>query len=292
MVLVGHSPPTNISLTCIIELPASVDTPVDVNIMWTGPHGAEFIPGFHHTMIYENNQPARYSSMVTMIRSGHYMCNTSVTSPSEFISGNAMASQVYDIISGKADIALKFIIFLIIPVLYDIVVPVNMTLLRQPTGHLRIGNSLRLSCTITIAIQLPSLNSSNINVSISWTKMGQSSSDRTAHAGMFNTSSEVTESGGLYMYLSTLVITPLMFSDSASYTCAAVISPYSNSSNLFNSTEQSATILVQLSKLACADCFFIIIITTCSSLITNCNCDEHYFYNCFHFLDARSSGHI
>lgn len=104
MVLVGHSPPTNIHLTCIVELPASVDIPVDVSIVWTGPRGAEFMPGFH--TIYESNQLARYSSMVTMIRSGRYMCNASVTSPSEFISGNVMASQVYDIISGKADYCL------------------------------------------------------------------------------------------------------------------------------------------------------------------------------------------
>lgn len=167
-----------------------------------------------------------------------------------------------------------------------------MTLSRQPTNHLRIGNSLRLSCTITIAIQVPSLNSSNINVSITWTKMSQSSSDPTA--GMFNTSSEVTESGGpgLYTYSSTLMITSLIFSDSASYTCAATISPHSNTSNLFNSTEQSATVSVQLSKLM-QTIFFLLLLSlflpTNSSLITKCNCDEHYFYNYFHFLDTRSS---
>ena len=104
MVLVGHSPPTSINLTCIIELPASVDTTVDVNIEWTGPGGVRFIPRNHSTSInFESDQLARYSSLVTMIKSGGYMCQANVTSPSEFINGSAVASQVYDIVSGKAD---------------------------------------------------------------------------------------------------------------------------------------------------------------------------------------------
>lgn len=104
MVLVGDRPPTNINLTCVIKLPASVDTTVDVSIEWTGPSGVEFMPRNHVTSInFESNQLARYPSMVTMIKSGRYTCQANVMSPSEFINGNEMASQVYEIVSGKAD---------------------------------------------------------------------------------------------------------------------------------------------------------------------------------------------
>ena len=105
VVLVGDSPSTSIYLTCVIELPASVDTRVDVNIEWTGP--SKFSPRTHTTSINfgrSSNRLARYSSLVTMIKSGRYICQANVTSPSEFINGNAVASQVYyDIVSGKAD---------------------------------------------------------------------------------------------------------------------------------------------------------------------------------------------
>ena len=121
--------------------------------------------------------------------------------------------------------------------------------MQQPKDHIRVGDSLKLFCNITIAIHnnniMPLLNSSNINVSSTWTKMNQSSSDPEIIA----TSSEVTEIGRMYMYSSTVLINSLMFSDSASYTCTATISPRSNSPNMFTAINQSSTIPIQLSKL-------------------------------------------
>ena len=103
VVVVGYSPPTIIRLTCIIELPASVDTAVNVSTVWTGPSGAEFEPRNHiSTINFGRSYLARYSSLITVIKSGHYMCQTNVTSLLQFISGNVMASQVHDIVSGKA----------------------------------------------------------------------------------------------------------------------------------------------------------------------------------------------
>ena len=137
----------------------------------------------------------------------------------------------------------------------------NLTLSQQPTGHIRVGDSLKLFCNVTIGIRIPLLDSSNINVSVTWTKMSQSSSDlETNTTG--STSCEVTESDGLYMYSSTLMINSLIFSDSARYICTATISPHSSSSNLFNALEQSFTIPVQLSKLI--------------------NFYRYYYYYCYH----------
>ena len=100
MVLVGYSPPTNISLTCIIELPASVDTPVNVSTVWMGPNEVEFIPRDHTSSI---NLGRRYSSFVTVnnIKNGSYICQATATSSSDFINGTVMGSQVYNIVSGK-----------------------------------------------------------------------------------------------------------------------------------------------------------------------------------------------
>ena len=120
----------------------------------------------------------------------------------------------------------------------------NLTLLRQPTGHVRVGDRLKLFCDVTIGIRA---NSSNINISVTWTKMSQTSDPETTTTG--STSCETTESGGLHMCSSTLLINSLAFSDSARYICTATISPHSNSSNIFNALEQSLTIPIQLSKL-------------------------------------------
>jgi hypothetical protein len=106
VVLVGNSPPITINLTCIIELPDSVDTLVDVNIQWTRPGGIEFLPRSHTTSINfgrRSNRLVRLSSVTTAARNGNYMCQATVTSLSEFINGSAMHSQVYEIVSGKVD---------------------------------------------------------------------------------------------------------------------------------------------------------------------------------------------
>lgn len=138
------------------------------------------------------------------------------------------------------------------------VVPVDLMLLRQPAGHIRVRDSLKLFCNITIRIQVPVITGNNIKVSITWTKMSQLPSNHDIITiDQFSTSNEVTESDGLYMYSSILLINSLTFSDSARYTCAATISPHHSSLNLFNVTKQSSTIDVLLSK--CRPSFYCLI---------------------------------
>ena len=143
--------------------------------------------------------------------------------------------------------------------------------MRQPIDHIRVRDSLKLFCNITIRIQVPS---SNINVSFTWTKTSQSPSGHdTTTADQFNTIYEMTESDRQYMYSSILLINSLAFSDSARYTCAATISPHLSMLNLFNVTEQSSTIDILLSK--CRPYFYYIYLLhaylSYSSCITKCN---------------------
>ena len=104
VVLVGNNPLTAINLTCVIELSESVDTAVNVTIEWIGPDGIVVLPRSHVASINFSrslHQFARYSSLISKIRSGHYMCQAGVTSPSEFINGYAvMRSQAHNIVSG------------------------------------------------------------------------------------------------------------------------------------------------------------------------------------------------
>ena len=127
-------------------------------------------------------------------------------------------------------------------------VPVGLTLLRQPTGIIRVRNSLKLFCNISIRIQVSNITSSDIHVSATWTKTNQSSFTTLNSTGRFNITHNVIDSDSLYMYSSILLIDPLIFSDSARYICTATISPHSSSMNLFNITNQSSTIDVLLSK--------------------------------------------
>ena len=125
-------------------------------------------------------------------------------------------------------------------------VPVGLTVLQQPTGTIRVGNSLKLFCNISIGIQVPNITRNDIHVSATWTKTNQSSFTTLNSTGRFNITHDVIDSGRLYS--SILQIDPLIFSDSARYNCTATISPRISSMNLFNITKQSSTIDVLLSK--------------------------------------------
>lgn len=125
----------------------------------------------------------------------------------------------------------------------------NLILVQQPTGHVRVGDSLKLFCNISVEIWVLNITSSNISVSFTWVKMSQLSFDhkRITSNGHFDISYKEIKSDRQNLYSSILFINSLIFSDSTRYNCIAMISPYPNS-NLFNATEQSSSINVQLSK--------------------------------------------
>ena len=137
---------------------------------------------------------------------------------------------------------------ILIYIYYNIVVPVNTTLSRHPSGHIRIGDDLAIFCNISIGIAASSvISNSDINVIVSWRKADRLITDQQQTSNGHYDISEVIESNspGGYMYSSVLSINSLSFADSQTYTCTATISSHTGS---FNTTNQVSTIDIQLSK--------------------------------------------
>ena len=90
---------SSVTLTCTVELSASVDVPVTVNIVWTGPAGF---------MTTNTAQPVMPGSTTTYIstaivnslgrdQSGDYTCTATINS----MSSNVMAASSIRVIVGK-----------------------------------------------------------------------------------------------------------------------------------------------------------------------------------------------
>ena len=89
------------TLTCVVELPLSVDVPVTVNTMWTGPDEVTLTPTNPVPAMMMSLTRYTSTSMVDAARSGNYTCKATVTSSSQFIAGSGMMSGTTAIIVGK-----------------------------------------------------------------------------------------------------------------------------------------------------------------------------------------------
>ena len=122
---------------------------------------------------------------------------------------------------------------------FKFAVPVNITTFRYPPGHIRVGDSLKIFCNISIdTAASPGVNNNDINITLNWRKADQPTSDQ---AITLQTSS----GHGVFRYSSVLSINSLTLADSERYTCIATILPHFGS---FNETKQVSTIDIQLSK--------------------------------------------
>jgi hypothetical protein len=129
------------------------------------------------------------------------------------------------------------------------IVPVNTTLSRHPSGHIRIGDNVTIFCNISIdSVASSSITNSDINVTIIWGK-GEDEHNIITSNGHYVISGVIeSRSPGAYVYSSVLSINSLSFDDSLTYTCTATISSRLGSSSPFNTIKQVSTIDVQLSK--------------------------------------------
>lgn len=138
--------------------------------------------------------------------------------------------------------------------MFSFIVPVNTTLSRHPSGHIRIGDDLTIFCNTSIdTVASSAISNNDINVTVSWTKAGQlitADQQQMTSNGHYDISG-VIESNS-YMYSSVLSISSLSFADSETYTCTATISSYTGS---FNTTNQVLTIDIQLSKYMLLHCY-------------------------------------
>jgi hypothetical protein len=126
-------------------------------------------------------------------------------------------------------------------ILFYIIVPVTTTLSRHPSGHIRIGDNIKIFCNISVA-------SSAItnSIIISWGKANQPITEHITSNGHYVISGVIeSRSPGAYMYSSVLSINSLSFADSQTYICTATIS---SPLGIFNTTKQVSTIDIQLSK--------------------------------------------
>ena len=85
---------TNLTLTCIMELPAEVDTNITVDIDWMGPAG-NALPGSSSSRLMAEMPISRYESIltvnpVTASQFGNYSCTATVNSypPSSFVAAS------------------------------------------------------------------------------------------------------------------------------------------------------------------------------------------------------------
>lgn len=78
---------TNLTLTCVIELPPEVDTNITLNINWTGPAG-DALPG-SSTLLIARMPTSRYESIlrVKADQFGNYSC-TAIVLPSSFLASS------------------------------------------------------------------------------------------------------------------------------------------------------------------------------------------------------------
>ena len=81
----------NVSLTCIVELSLSVDVPVTVNTVWTGP--AEFSTTNTAQPANESNTTYISTAIVGSFKrnkSGNYNCLATVISESPYITNSSL----------------------------------------------------------------------------------------------------------------------------------------------------------------------------------------------------------
>ena len=90
----------SVTLTCTVEFSPSVDVPVTVNTVWTGPDMTSFTPTNPVPAMMENQ--TRYSITVTVdaVRIGDYTCQATVTSSVMFITGSGILSGLININAG------------------------------------------------------------------------------------------------------------------------------------------------------------------------------------------------
>ena len=82
----------SLNLTCTVELSPSVDVPVTVNTVWTGPDMTSFTPSDSPPTMIESQ--TRYTSTVTVdtAKGGNYTCQATVTSSVMFVTGSGTLS--------------------------------------------------------------------------------------------------------------------------------------------------------------------------------------------------------
>ena len=83
----------NITLTCIVELSPTVDVPVTVNTVWTGPAGFS-TTNTAQPQIMESNTSYISTATITSFnrnKSGYYFCRAAVISKSAFISNSSLS---------------------------------------------------------------------------------------------------------------------------------------------------------------------------------------------------------
>ena len=81
---------SSLNLECTMQFNREVDFPLIVNIMWSGPERAVFVPTDH--VIIVNFTMYTTTAMVKAAISGNYCCEVTVTSSSMFFTGSEMAS--------------------------------------------------------------------------------------------------------------------------------------------------------------------------------------------------------
>ena len=103
VVLVGNSPTTNISLTCMVGLPPSVDVELNVITVWSGPIGTVFTPESSVRATRYRLNFTMYKSTVTVdnINRGNYTCQAIVNSSSQFLAGEINKATEITIMAGK-----------------------------------------------------------------------------------------------------------------------------------------------------------------------------------------------
>ena len=92
----------SLNLTCTVELSSSVDVPVTVNTVWTGPDMTYFTPSNWVTAVMENDTSYISTTTVDAARSGNYTCEATVSSYSNFVTGGETLNGSVDIIVGMS----------------------------------------------------------------------------------------------------------------------------------------------------------------------------------------------
>ena len=92
----------SLSLTCTVVLDSSVDVPVTVNTVWTGPDMTSFTLPNPVPAVMETQ--TRYTSMVAVdaARSGNYTCEATVSSSSTFVTDGGVLSGLVSVTVGMA----------------------------------------------------------------------------------------------------------------------------------------------------------------------------------------------
>ena len=80
---------SSLNLECTVQFNREVDSSLIVNITWSGPEKAVFVPTDHVMMV--NFTMYTTTAMIKAAISGNYCCEVTVTSSSSFFIGSEMA---------------------------------------------------------------------------------------------------------------------------------------------------------------------------------------------------------